>query len=238
MFQEPRGENLSSAIGYTQKMTVPAAVTAQSLYDRFSVPPNLQEHMLRVAAVAEIIAGRCAGVTVDFSSLMSACLLHDLGNIVKFEIDKYPHYLGAEVVRRDYWEGVQRDMIERYGTDDHAVTAVMLEEAGIPVVVRRLIDSKSFPHAIEIADGTDWTRKIFLYSDLRVAPLGIVSLDERLDEALARLEKYRGRADLADAARRIESQLASVSSPLLTDADSGVIDSRIPELRKFPLPGG
>jgi hypothetical protein len=211
-------------------------VEIRSIYERFSVPPNLQGHMLRVAAVAEIVAGRCKEATIDLAELTAACLLHDLGNIVKFDMEKYPQYLGAEIARKSHWKNVQRDMIERYGADDHEATAKMLEEAGVPVPIQELIGYKSFPNAIKIANENDWASKIFLYADLRVAPFGIIPLEERLNELLLRLEKYRGRTDLADAARRIEAQLEKACLPhALVDADLKAVEARIPDLRKFVL---
>ena len=42
----------------------------------------------------------------------------------------------------------------------------------------------------EIVEGDNWYRKVCAYSDFRVAPYGVVSVDERFDDVVKR---YKGR---------------------------------------------
>lgn len=71
-------------------------MTIKEIYKMFRVPPNLQEHMIRVAKVARFIFDHWVGPKLDWQKLEKICLLHDLGNVVKFDLDRYPEFLGRE----------------------------------------------------------------------------------------------------------------------------------------------
>ncbi len=178
------------------------------IYIRFKNPPNLQEHMLRVAKVGLFIHDHWIGENIDRELLKKVCLLHDVGNIVKFNIQKYPHFLGNEIKRADYWMEVQKEVIEKYGTDDHEVTGKMLTEAGInPEIIKTVLDM-SYWNAPIISASDNWILKILLYSDLRVSPTGIITIKARLDDVHSRLAHYKGRMDLYEAGLAIEKQIA------------------------------
>lgn len=66
------------------------------IYQKYKVPPNLQEHMLRVAAMAEIIANSWPNNSLDREILLLACLTHDMGNILKFDLVNKINFLGEE----------------------------------------------------------------------------------------------------------------------------------------------
>lgn len=158
----------------------------REIYKKFKVPPNLQEHHLRVAKVAMFICDHWQGSKVDLSLIIKEALLHDIGNIVKFNIEKYPEFLGDESKRIDYWLKVQKEMIVKYGQDDKQATAHMLNEIGVDKKIIDLILAKGFLHSVETEKSGSWELKILLYADLRVGPFGVVSLIERLEEALNR----------------------------------------------------
>lgn len=180
------------------------------IYKNYKIPPNLQEHLLHVAKIGLFICEHWIGPKINPEQIEKACLLHDLGNIVKFDFKKYPEFLKRDESRLDYWLEVQREVIERYGADDHEATAKMLEEIGIDREVRHVIMEKSFGNSLKTEKSDSWELKILFYSDLRVGPFGILSLKERLDEALGRLKEYKKRDNLDDlvkACRRIEAQI-------------------------------
>jgi len=60
--------------------------TITEIYEHYNIPPWLQEHMLRVSAVSSIICDQL-GDKVRKHEVVSACLLHDMGNIIKFDFD-------------------------------------------------------------------------------------------------------------------------------------------------------
>lgn len=182
-------------------------MTVLDIYTKLKNPPNLQEHMLRAAKVGLFIYDHWKGNPIDRDLLLQVILLHDVGNIVKFEMHKYPHFLGDEQKRINYWIEVQQEVIEKYGSDDHEVTGKMLSELKInPSIVKNVLDMSYF-NAVLIARSDNWILKILLYADLRVSPTGIIPIRKRLDDVHSRLEKYKKRPDLYAAGIEIENQV-------------------------------
>lgn len=190
----------------------------REIYKKYSVPPNLQEHMLRVASVTKFITEHWVGVNLDKDKLVKASLLHDLGNIVKFNFDKYPHFLGAEAKNIEFWKNKQKEIISKYGDDDHKATQKMLSEIGLDESSVESISAKSFANSVETLKSSNWSLKILLYSDMRVLPNGICSLQERLDDIMDRMPQYYNRPDinnLLESVKMIEKQIQeNVNIPL------------------------
>jgi len=167
-------------------------MNVREVYQHFNTPPNLQEHMNRVTVIVMFIRDNCKGQEINWNNLIVAALLHDLGNIVRFNFDQNTNIYGAEANRLDYWKAKKQEMIEKYGADDHEATQNMLREINAdPAVVENIL-SKSFANSEEIAKSDNWVNKILLYADMRVLPDRIGTLKQRLDELKSR------RADLAN----------------------------------------
>ncbi len=163
----------------------------QSIYDRFEVPQNLRLHMLRAAAVAGIICKNWKGPRINKDEIVAGALIHDLGNIVKFDMET--------TVGRRLLKGLPKKelarlrklrarAIRKYGEDDHKATERMAKEAGVN---GRIISMVS-PHDGSYVDpkvmkARGWTFKVFAYADYRVSPFGIMSLRGRVAEAKNRV---------------------------------------------------
>ena len=72
----------------------------QSIYQTFEVPKNLQEHMLRAAAVGSILCDNWKGPAIHKEDVIAVLLIHDLGNIVKMDMDTQA---GLEKNNRKIW---------------------------------------------------------------------------------------------------------------------------------------
>lgn len=181
------------------------------IYDRFEVPPNLREHMERVASVAEVICTNWTGDIIDREEIIASALMHDIGNIVKFSFSpETKKFLGKEAGRIEYWKAIKSRMIEKYGSsDDHIVTDRMLVEAGVTERLKHIVERYFDPST---ADSTDMTMKILLYADARIGPFGVVSLSQRQTDLIKRWEGteradyYRG---FEKALNRVEEELHS-----------------------------
>lgn len=57
------------------------------IYIRYGIPEGLRMHMLRVAGIADQLLSSWHGSSVERVSLMRVLLLHDIGNIVKMDIE-------------------------------------------------------------------------------------------------------------------------------------------------------
>jgi len=177
------------------------------IYQKYNIPPNLQEHMLSVTKVALFISSHWIGEGLSHKELKRSALVHDLGNIVKFDFDKYPEFMGLEIKNIDIWKDKQRQMISKYGNNDHEVTKLILKELKFSDDSIEVIGSKSFTDALAISKSDNFNLKVLLYADMRVLPLGIGTLEDRLHD----LEKrYSTRSYLQlhiNACREIEKQL-------------------------------
>lgn len=185
-------------------------MTIKEIYEKFGIPPNLSQHMLTVTKVCLFLKGHWIGQELDWDKITKTALLHDLGNVVKFDLDKHPEFLGSEISRLDYWKQVQKQTIEKYGSNDHEATRIMLEEIGTDREIIETILNKSFGNSIKTADSDDWYAKILLYADTRVLPNGVAALEERFADVRERMPKYVERPDFEDllnAGRDIEKQI-------------------------------
>ncbi len=181
------------------------------IYKKFGIPPNLQEHMLRVCSIIEYLHQHWIGsAVVDWDLAKRTALLHDLGNIVKFDFDKHPELLGKEQRNIEYWRRIQIDIVQKYGADDHEATKKMLIELGVDNESIGIILNKSFGNSVETKSSDNWNLKILYYADLRTLPFGIGSLEDRISDVKERMPKYTSRPDfedLVDSCREIENQL-------------------------------
>ena len=182
----------------------------KDIYKQYSITPNLQEHMLRVTKVVLFIIDHWQGRKIDKELIKKAALLHDLGNIVKFDLKRYPEYLGEELKRRDFWVEKQKEMIKKYGKDDHQACLKILREIGVDAKIIKIISDKSFKYSLKTKKSDNWELKILFYSDLRVGPKGILTMKQRFREVVPRLKMYRESdhfGDLIKACYQIEKQI-------------------------------
>ncbi|HYD35812.1 MAG TPA: HD domain-containing protein [Vitreimonas sp.] len=166
-------------------------MTIAQLYQQYRLMPNLQQHQLRVAGVAAVIVDTLTTPLSDNDRrhVILACLLHDMGNIVKFDLLKFPEFVPAGEL--EYWQEIQKEFVAKYGHNDHDATMKIIDEIGVELRVYELIDAVGFLKAEENFLSSDLAQKICAYADMRVAPTGVVLLQERLDDLEERYgDKY------------------------------------------------
>jgi hypothetical protein len=151
--------------------------------------PQLELHMLRVAGVATLIVDSFTQ-DVDKDTVITVCLLHDIGNIVKFDLEKYPENLKPK--GHVYWKKVQDEFIKKYGKSDYKATYKILKEMKIPRKLFEHMNTMEFRKAPENAKQDNFEIKITQYADMRVAPYGITSMNERFDEVKERFMRNHG----------------------------------------------
>lgn len=153
---------------------------------------HLQEHMLRVTGLAQLVAQAWIGGEVDSELLVRVCLLHDLGNIVKFDLSRE----GAAMFGYEYdehWLEVQVQTRDKYGSDAQIATETICGELGRRDVVEVLREEReTFSKNHDGALNASPESQIFLYADLRVTPNGITTMSERANDLRAR---YPGATD-------------------------------------------
>lgn len=159
--------------------------TISEIYEHYKIMPFLQTHMRRVAGVAAIICDNI-DAKVNRDDIISACLLHDIGNIIKFD-PLLPESLGREGLA--YWQNVQNEFKNKYSTEHKAHVAIS-KEIGASKRTIDLVENVGISKSqILAADGADIAKKICCYSDMRVGTHGVLSLANRLADLKQRYSK-------------------------------------------------
>lgn len=147
------------------------------IYKKYHLPENLQMHMLRVAACSNLIIDNWNGPKIDKESIIRVCLLHDMENMVKIPEDfsKDQEFLK---IRKKYFD--------KYGTNDHEINLEIGKQEGLTEQELTILDGKRSRKNEETLKSNSYERKICAYCDQRVAPDGVVSIKERLEDAKVR----------------------------------------------------
>ena len=213
-------------------------MTIEMIYKKYKIMPNLQEHMLRVAAVASLICDSFSE-PLDKENIVTACLLHDMGNIIKFELGKIPEFLEPEGV--EYWQTVKEEYLKKYGANEYEASIKISEELGVSPRVIELIKSISFLGVSKTAEENDYAKKIVEYGDDRVNPFGIVSLEDRLTDLRTRYahrDKERGnnfREVFESSMRQIEKQIFAKCKIKPEDINDETVKPITSSLRGFMI---
>src|SRR3989344_7101543 len=213
--------------------------TVSDAYTTYRTMPALQKHQLRVAAVGKKLADSLeCGVAVR--DVVEACLFHDMGNIIKSDLEVFPEFREPEGLA--HWQLVKNEFVERYGTNEHEATLAIARELKLKAPVVALIDGVGFSKLKGIRDSGSLEQKIVEYADQRVGPHGVLTLDERLQEARSRYRK-RPESDMAQhddafnelvgAAREIERELFAVARISPEDITEESIQPVVEELREY-----
>jgi hypothetical protein len=225
------------------------------VYQKYQIMPQLAEHQLRVAAVGEIICenllrGKTRNLTrkdaeptfgIDKENIITALLLHDMGNIIKFDLTKTGALLNKDI-DVGVWEKVKDEYIERYGNDEHHATIAIAKELQVSQRIMELIDAISFDTAMDNAQAQDFGKKICEYCDDRVSPHGVVSLEERLADLRLRYgyrtvdaASIKKRDNFEAALRIIEQQIFEHATISPGDITEQAVRERVERLKTWPM---
>ena len=159
------------------------------IYEKYKIPSYLQRHQFSVTAVALLVIDNFKSM-LKKDDVVRACLLHDMGNIIKFDLSRGLFNESEEELK--HWRGVQKEYIDKYGQDEHAATYAIASEIGVNANTLKLIESFGISNACNNVESESFEKMICCYSDQRVSPHGITSLEERLEEGRRRYGKEGG----------------------------------------------
>ncbi len=144
----------------------------KDIYEYYSVPLPLQNHMIRVASVAKLICDKRIGESIDKEFVIQTALLHDMGNIVKMDFSLHDEWYWNSIERR---QKKREDIIAKYWTSAHEVTIAICKELWVKQ---------------KCIDGIDliWVESFIetQHADMSVDPWWIVQIWERLTDAKKR----------------------------------------------------
>jgi hypothetical protein len=211
------------------------------IYDKYKIMPNLREHMFRVAAVASLVCDNFDG-ELPKKEIITACLFHDMGNIIKVDFDSpvFPkEFYGPLGI--EYWQKIKSEYVEKYKGNEHIATKEIALEANLPKKIINMIDHIGFSNGTKNEIEKSYENKICNYSDMRVGPFGVLSLNERISEGNRRYtgKKHAITSDsfesLANSLRKIEQQIFSKCKIKPEDITDEAIAPIISKLQNFVI---
>lgn len=211
------------------------------VYQKYQIMPQLADHQFSVAAVASLICQYFEG-NIDRENIIAACLLHDMGNIVKFNFDKQtlakmPGLI--DVGDAEHWQAVKEEFLQKYGSGSHNVTMKILNEVPVNQRIKELVDCVGFSQASDNASTFDFGKKICAYSDMRVLPLGVGSLEERLADLRVRYVRHqegtKERDQFESSLQKIEQQIFEQCKIKPTDITKAVVEQIKPQLKNYEI---
>lgn len=220
------------------------------IYTNYRIMPSLQMHQYRVASVGETLC-EAYDIREDRFNIIVACLLHDMGNIIKFKLELFPDFLEPEGF--DYWQKVKKEYHQKYGDDEHEATiqiANQLFNDKLRIVnkdvrkerVVELIEAIGFSNAQYNYECDDIGRKIAAYADMRVEPFGVTTLAHRLEDGHKRFKLHKPHVssevffnEMAEFLKKIEQQLFEPVDIKPSDITEESVKKYIPTLKVFTL---
>ena len=209
------------------------------LYVQYYIPPGLQQHQLTVAALGKYIVDHWQGPAIDGQSVITALLVHDLGNLVKFDLTEGATVLDSTLMTNE-WRERQQHMRDKYGRNSHQATLQILRELGLPEIVQQLAAEMDASDVCRIAQDS-LEQQMCEYADLRVVPSGITSLAERLADLRQRYSHHPGWDNETDfqqnveCAKLIEERLQQQTNVDITHIPPEKIETYLVELPLFEI---
>lgn len=158
------------------------------LYEKYQIMPQLITHQLRVGAIGKMVAKNWKS-KVDVELTTQLCLLHDMGNIVKFDLAHTKEEVYGMIKDIEYWQQVQKEVWEKYGNNAHEATIGILRAAKLDKFVSYINEEEKLYFA-EAGENelkqANIESIILMYADCRVKPQGVVSYRERIDDLKTR----------------------------------------------------
>jgi HD superfamily phosphodiesterase len=160
----------------------------KKIYSRFQLPKNLQEHMLRVGGVASIIAYAWNGPLINKKSIVSACLLHDIGKPVGFDLKSQAKF-GIPKLNPVKLKKMQTFIKKNFSADEHIASLKIAKSLGVDKTVLHILENLSWYNIEKLLKQKDFDILIALYADMRVGPKGVLTLEKRIKDLEKRKEK-------------------------------------------------
>jgi hypothetical protein len=163
-------------------------MTVREIYSKYQIMPQLEDHMLRVTRVADLVMDGWKK-HVDKTLIIKTCLFHDLGNIVKFNLDIA---LDGVSPISPAWKKVQQNYIQKFGSSAHVTTIKICRELKALDVIPILEEEKTLYEdspTTEMLTRASTPALILMYADMRVMPKGISAIKERANDLHLRYKK-------------------------------------------------
>jgi hypothetical protein len=196
-------------------------MNVQGMYAQYRVPKNLQQHMLRVAAVAQTMVDAWHGPPIHPSAIIQTCLFHDIAKPVTFDLSKQRQFLTTQA-ELEKVRSLKQWLMDTYGENEHQAAKKIFSEMDLSPRALTLIDNLEWSYIPQLMEQDDLESLIPIYADMRVGPQGILSLEQRLNDLLSRAT-VENPQQLHDSGLQLEKRLQTYThAPLLEIDDDQV----------------
>jgi hypothetical protein len=203
------------------------------IYDNYSLPQNLQEHQLRVAALGSIICNHLIEVKVDQSLIVRCLLLHDMGNILKYDFSKTMLFSEKDQNKINFYKLKQTEFKNKYGSKTDEATLRIIKEITTDKRVFTLCKNSHWESANKFVNTNHWDRKIACYSDMRVGPHGVLNLKDRFrDLIMRRLDKNNKLMILCQYGITLENNLQKQTDIDITNLNDASLETVMEKLKE------
>lgn len=158
------------------------------VYRKYQIIPILQAHQLRVASIGFKLADYYPNINKN--DVVTSCLLHDMGNILKIDFDSPLSQQTLTEKQRIEGQLIKNSFQAKYGDDEHEATLAIIKELPVSQKVQDIVQAICFTKIVS----DDFLKfpvehLICEYSDMRVDPYGITTLEQRLKDLEVRYKK-------------------------------------------------
>lgn len=207
-------------------------MTVSQIYERYTIPINLQEHMLRVAAVGQIVCQGLKRVEFNQDRVLTVLLLHDMGNILKFKFERLELFAPEDQDRVEEMRQIQQEFRQKYGQTPDEATLAIMRELGVGEEAVDLCQRSHGERLEAIVAGSNWEEKICFYSDMRVGPFRVLSIEDRFSDLIERYPQNHERLeDQLGMAQKLEDQLQAASAVDIRSINDDSVEALVGQLR-------
>jgi len=208
----------------------------KDIYQSYQLPWNLQQHMLRAGALADRIVSGWHGKPIVGNDIVIACLLHDLGKVGVFRLDK-PQPVDRDPAEISRLQQLKDELNAKFGTEEHAITMGLCHEAALPEKVIRIINAIDWDDVATLTAANDYEVLIAVYCDMRIGPNSILSVRARLDDLLQRtydgyLDDFQQHIKQAEDTEKLLQKSVDFD---LTAIDPGQIEAELTKFLDHPV---
>lgn len=212
------------------------------IYQRFQIPTHLQLHMLRVAAVGQYWLNHWTGSRINARLVIESLLVHDLGNLLKFDLKKIDgmQFFDRSEQDQDHWLMVQESLYE-FGPTPHEAAHTMLESIGVDAEVIEITDTMT-ESTVFSDQQTKIETELCWYADMRVGPQGVTTIEDRLNDLVLRYVDRRpewkdpDQVELKRTRRlEMEKKLLAFTDLASPDIDNSTLEPLVDQLRLWEV---
>lgn len=192
--------------------------------------------MFRVAALGSLICDRLVSQQVDKDLIVKTLLLHDMGNILKFDFERLDLFEESDKKNVETYKQAQQDFRLKYGSDPDDATLAIIEELTDDERVGILCEEAHWLNLEKFIDTNRWDAKICTYCDMRTGPFGLLSLPERIKDLKHRRPAERKYLDrLLELGLLVEEQLDELTEQRLSEITAELVDEEVDSLRGIEI---